>query len=177
MTADAVESGERLRVRLCDSDRFSADDALGVVEVDLASLVDEYTSESSSSPPARRTDDLQPERPGMRCTGQVTWSVRFCPVWQMSPEEMQKRLQRDRKDERKGDPSEEEMKANRPWWLELVESVVDRGPGGGWEEKRKERRRETLDWFVGETERDEIEAKVGASETRPSGILQVSLAS
>ena len=37
ITADAVESGESLRLRVVDADRFSSDDAVGGVEEDLAS--------------------------------------------------------------------------------------------------------------------------------------------
>jgi hypothetical protein len=167
VTSDAIESGERIRLRVCDSDRFSSDDALGIVELDLADLADE----ASRTPHLiRRTDELRADRPGMRAQGVLHWSVRFCGLWQLPEEEIRRRSAEAKAKKGKGEPSE--VEAREPWWLGAVRRWVGDPPG--WEEQRKDRRKETLEWFTGEKARDEMEAAEKPSEERRSGVLQVS---
>jgi hypothetical protein len=165
VTSDAIESGEKLRLRLSDSDRFSADDSLGTVEVDLASLVDEtYTT---SDQLRRRRDPLKADKPGMKHAGTLDWSIRFCKLWQMSPEDMQKRMDKVKK-ERPGEP----VVIEQSWWIEKLISFMEGQPS--WVGPRTEKRKETVAWFTGERERDEMEAGVKPDEDLHAGILQVS---
>lgn len=168
ISADAIESGERLRVRLVDSDRFSSDDSMGVVEVEIPELVEQGESLPSDQPPIRRIDRLTPERSGMRTSGQLEWSVRFFPLWTMSQEELEKRV-KDRIQMRPGEPTEADM--SLPSWLQWINNYMD---VPDWAEERKQRRQETIAWFTGEREREEVEAAAAPHDELRSGILQVS---
>lgn len=161
VTSDEIESGESLRLRICDADRFSADDAVGVVEVELADLIDQT---SSLSEPRRRTDQLQSDAPGMKVSGSLTWSVRFAPIWHMPPEELERRMV-DMKAKRRGGCTD-----NPPFWLDWVERIVGEKPE--WVSERNERNKETLSWFTGEREKDEMEVMAKPSEEYRSGVLQ-----
>jgi hypothetical protein len=167
VSADAIESGERLRLRLVDSDRFSADDSMGVVEVEIPELVEQAESFTPDQGPIRRVDMLTPERPGMKTSGKLEWSVRFCPLWTLSPEELERRIE-SKMHVRPGEPGAKDM-ALPPWlsWIERYMDVPD------WEADREKRRQETIAWFTGEREREEIEAAAPPTDELRSGILQV----
>lgn len=162
VTSDAIQSGEKLRLRLCDSDRLSADDAIGVVEADLADLVDQTNSSDGSL--HRRRDEIKADQPGMHTSGCLEWSVRFCPLWQMSLEEMSRKIEHKRRTQDR-DPADQ----TKPWWLEMIEGFVEKPD---WEADRATRRKETLAWFTGEKERDEMEADTKPTDHLRSGVLQ-----
>jgi Ca2+-dependent lipid-binding protein len=164
VTSDAIEAGERLRLRICDSDRFSADDAIGVVEVDLVDLV-ERGKQSSSQDLDRRADTLDAERPGMRTSGTLHWSVKFHGMWEMAPEEVNERLMQ-RKKAVKGEPEVVET----PWWIEQIKKLA--GEPASWSKDRTERRKEAVAWINGEKEKDEMEASEAPSEELRSGVVQ-----
>ena len=164
VTGDAIEAGERLRLRVCDSDRFSADDAMGVVEVDLTDLV-ERGKDSSTEELDRRADELQAERPGMRTSGTLHWSVKFHGMWEMAPEEVQERIN-ERKKGIKGEPEVVET----PWWIEKIKKLA--GEPASWSEDRKQRRQEAVSWITGEREKDEMEATEAPSDELRSGVIQ-----
>lgn len=162
---DAITAGEGLTIRVCDSDRFSADDALGLVEIDLADLLEYSRSSPAMSGLQRRQDKLGADRPGMRVSGTLDWSIRFYPLWRMPGEEMTRRLDKIR-------ASRKAPEFIQPWWMQLIGNFVEDKPD--WEVDRAERRKETLAWFTGEKERDEMEAAAKPSERLRSGVLQVS---
>lgn len=164
VTGDAIEAGERLRLRICDSDRFSADDAMGKVEVELADLV-ERGKASSSEKLDRRADELQAERPGMRTSGILHWSVKFHGMWAMAPDEVHQRLLA-RKSNVKGEPED----VVTPWWMEQIKKFVGEAPV--WAEDRKQRRKEAVAWITGEKEKDELEASEAPSPELRSGVIQ-----
>ena len=164
VTGDAIEAGEKLRLRVCDSDRFSADDAMGVVEVELADLV-ERGKQSSTEELDRRADELQGERPGMRTSGTLHWSVKFHGMWEMAPEEVHERMM-ERKKGIKGEPEVVET----PWWIEQIKKFA--GEPASWSEDRKQRRKEAVSWITGEKEKDEMEATEAPSEELRSGVIQ-----
>jgi Ca2+-dependent lipid-binding protein len=164
VTGDAIEAGEKLRLRVCDSDRFSADDAMGKVEVELADLV-ERGKQSSTEELDRRADELQGERPGMRTSGTLHWSVKFHGMWEMAPEEVHERMM-ERKKGIKGEPEVVET----PWWIEQIKKFA--GEPASWSEDRKERRQEAISWITGEREKDEMEAPEAPSEELRSGVIQ-----
>ncbi|WVQ84921.1 hypothetical protein IAT38_007084 [Cryptococcus sp. DSM 104549] len=172
VSSDAIEAGETLRIRANDADRFSADDTLGVVLADLADLVAASTSAEGTSGDGmqHRADAFTADQPGMRTSGVLFWSVRFCPLWQMSPAETSARIERARA-ARRGPIGPDGGEAGKEaWWIEWLKGwVPDREE---WEEEREERRRETVEWLKGEKEREMMEADEGASEERPCGILQ-----
>ncbi|WVQ72521.1 hypothetical protein IAR50_002078 [Cryptococcus sp. DSM 104548] len=164
VTSDAIESGEILRIRSNDADRFSADDSLGVVLIDLATLIE--CSASNGGGLQRRSDAFIADRPGMRASGVLNWSVEFCPLWQMPPEEASEKLEATRQPITT--PSRPE-----PSWLTWIKSLL---PGDEtdeeWERNRKKRREDTRAWIEGKKEREILEAELAASETRLAGILR-----
>jgi hypothetical protein len=137
---------------------------MGVIEVELADLV-ERGKESSSEALDRRADELQAERPGMKTSGTLHWSVKFHGMWEMAPEEVQQRIL-DRKKNVKGEPDAEVT----PWWIEQVKRFVGEAPT--WAEDRKERRQEAAAWITGEKEKDEMEASEAPSPELRSGVIQ-----
>ena len=163
MSNDAIQSGERLRLRLCDSDRLSADDVIGMVDNDLAELIEETSTTDGSY--HRHRDPLKADQPGMTTAGILDWSVRFCPLWQMPLEEMSRRLEDKRKTQ-----MYEPVNVLQPWWMEWIGRFVEDKPD--WESARAERRKETMAWFTGEKERDEMEAAAKPSDDLRSGVLQ-----
>ncbi|OCF32225.1 hypothetical protein I316_06139 [Kwoniella heveanensis BCC8398] len=163
VASDAIEAGEKLRLRASDSDRFSADDALGVVEVDLADLIDTHADRMY-----HRVDPLTADRPGMRSSGFLDWSVQFHPLWQMPQEETQAKILEARTQRNRDCEPPEDC---TPWWLDMVDKLID-GKEEKWVKERQEKRKETMAWFTGEKERDEIEAGTKPSEDIRSGILQ-----
>ncbi|EIW72275.1 hypothetical protein TREMEDRAFT_70665 [Tremella mesenterica DSM 1558] len=158
--AEAVRSGEGLRLSVCDSDRLSSDDSLGVVTVDLTDLVENY-----NGPLKRRLDPLRADNPGMKVQGSLEWSIRFCPLWQISPEELEERLKQAHP-KSKGEPKD----VTKPWWITLLEKLAGEVPE--WEKERKERRKEVMEWFSGAKEREEAEVVLKPNEKYRSGILQ-----
>lgn len=162
--AETIEVGEKLVLRVCDSDRFSADDSMGVVEVDVANLIETSTDKKlqQSNGLVRRIDPLTSERPGMRTQGDLEWSVCFYPLWKVPQDELEKRVLavRDRRGEGHTTP---------PWWLEWLEKYMDKPD---WEKEREEKRKDTLELFTGERARDEIEASMKPPADICSGILQ-----
>ncbi|OXC70676.1 hypothetical protein AYX13_00655 [Cryptococcus neoformans] len=162
VAADAIEVGEGFRICANDSDRFSADDTLGVVLLDLAQLID-----SCRQGMTHRVDHFAADRAAKNTSGTLEWSVEFCPLWQMSPEETKDRLAQVQKDKEKCEPPKD---AAEPWWVRWIKDVM---PGGDeWEVERIKRRAETKAWLGGRKNREVWEAETGASEERLSGILQ-----
>ncbi|KIR34026.1 C2 domain-containing protein [Cryptococcus deuterogattii MMRL2647] len=161
-SADAIKAGEGFRICANDSDRFSADDTLGVVLLDLAELID-----SCRQGMTHRVDHFVADRAAKNTSGTLAWSVEFCPLWQMSPQETKERLEQARMEKEKCEPPKG---AKEPWWVRWMKDMI---PGeDGWETERIKRRAETKEWLCGGKEREVWEAEVGASEERPSGILQ-----
>lgn len=71
VNADEVKADERLAVEVWDSDRFTVDDLLGRVEVDVVDLVQRKGKMKA------RTDSLMGFRKGQIMPGTLTWSVGF----------------------------------------------------------------------------------------------------
>lgn len=164
IAADAIKAGEGFRICANDSDRFSADDTLGVVLLDLAELIN-----SCRQGMVHRVDHFAADRAAKDTSGTLAWSVEFCPLWQMSPQETKERLAQARREKERCEPPNG---AVEPWWMRWMKDMI---PGeDGWEAERIKRRAETKAWLCGKKEREVWEAEVGASEERPSGILQVS---
>jgi len=137
---------------------------MGVVEVELTDLV-ERGKQSSTEELDRRADELQGERPGMRTSGTLHWSVKFHGMWEMAPEEVHERMM-ERKKGIKGEPEIVET----PWWIEQIKKFA--GEPASWSEDRKQRRQEAVSWITGEKEKDEMEATEAPSEELRSGVIQ-----
>ncbi|ORX40705.1 hypothetical protein BD324DRAFT_647623 [Kockovaella imperatae] len=161
-----LQSGEKLRLRVSDADRFSSDDSLGQVETDLADIIDRYTAKDANSLPERLNSQLVADHPGMKASGSIDWSVRFCPIWQIPQEELQQRLEK-MKASRKGEPGPNSGSSG--WLMDLVNKLK---LGQDWEDDRAARRHETVAWFTGEKEREEMEAAMRPPDDMRSGVFQ-----
>ena len=83
---EELNAGERLRVQLWDSDRMSADDDLGRIEVDLKELM---TSSNSNGKMWDRTDGFQALEGNETMPGTLDWSVGFFAKTRIQPEQLE----------------------------------------------------------------------------------------
>ncbi|CAK9786018.1 hypothetical protein CC85DRAFT_285706 [Cutaneotrichosporon oleaginosum] len=162
VSGESIEVGEQLLLKVCDSDRFSVDDAIGQVKVDIADIIEQSEQAGPGYELFRRHDDLEPEHPGMRVQGQIDWSVRFFPLWKIPVDEFHRRLEAIK--DRRG-----EGKTVAPWWLQWLDDWMEKPE---WETERAKRRKEMVEYITGERQRDEIEAAMPPTGEFPSGVLQ-----
>ncbi|KAG6002976.1 hypothetical protein E4U43_000986, partial [Claviceps pusilla] len=76
VTPEEVNINERIRVQLWDSDRFTADDDLGRIEVSLQDLMQNQESRGKMS---TRTDGFRALKAGDSMPGKLQWSVGYFP--------------------------------------------------------------------------------------------------
>ncbi|GAB0136212.1 hypothetical protein EsDP_00004524 [Epichloe bromicola] len=76
VTPEEVNIEERIRVQLWDSDRFTADDDLGRIEVSLKDLMQNKESRGRMS---KRTDGFRALKAGEDMPGKLEWSVGYFP--------------------------------------------------------------------------------------------------
>ncbi|KHN96842.1 meiotically up-regulated protein [Metarhizium album ARSEF 1941] len=76
VTPEEVNIDERLRVQLWDSDRFTADDDLGRIEVGLKELMQNPESRGKTW---HRTDGFRALKAGDNMPGKLEWSVGYYP--------------------------------------------------------------------------------------------------
>ncbi|RFU77442.1 hypothetical protein TARUN_4789 [Trichoderma arundinaceum] len=74
VTPEELNINERLRIQLWDSDRFTADDDLGRIEVDLKDLMQ---GEESNGRMWERTDGFRALKSGDNMPGKLEWSVGY----------------------------------------------------------------------------------------------------
>lgn len=74
VTPEELNINERLRVQLWDSDRFTADDDLGRIEVGLTELMQ---NENSNGHMWQRTDGFRALKSGDNMPGKLEWSVGY----------------------------------------------------------------------------------------------------
>lgn len=74
VSPDELNAEEKLRVQIWDSDKFTADDDLGRVEVDLKKLIH---SEETRNKMCDREDQLKGEDPDEDMPGTMTWAVGY----------------------------------------------------------------------------------------------------
>ena len=74
VTPEELNIDERLRVQLWDSDRFTADDDLGRIEVSLKDIMD---GEDSNGKMSHRADGFRALKSGNNMPGSLEWSVGY----------------------------------------------------------------------------------------------------
>jgi len=74
VTPEELNVEERLRIQLWDSDRFTADDDLGRIEVDLRHLM---KSEETNGKIHKRCDGFRALKKGQEMPGKLEWSVGY----------------------------------------------------------------------------------------------------
>ena len=176
ISAEAIESGERLRLIVYDGDRWSADDPLGMVSEDLAGLLGMVGDQQPEKRNwVERDDELKPRRKGYTAKGNITWSYAFYPIWKMPQD------------------GEQEDELAQDAWRKERHGSEDRGTGRDgqvkepgllykflgrfkpepfeWENERKKRRLESIAWLTGERARETMEATQKPTLQRRSGVL------
>jgi hypothetical protein len=174
--AEAIESGERLRLIVFDSDRFSNDDALGMISEDLADLLSTNQQEQSDNQEMlRRTDMLEPYRRGMTAKGSLTWSYAFHPIWKL-PQGSKKEeniAKAGWNNERHSEADVGTGRTGRTQEPGLIYQFLERFKPEPleWENERKKRRLESIAWLTGERSREVMEATQKPTLERRSGVL------
>ncbi|KAG5971803.1 hypothetical protein E4U55_001069, partial [Claviceps digitariae] len=82
VTPEEININERIRVQLWDSDRFTADDDLGRIEVSLQDLMQ---NEESRGKMSTRTDGFRALKAGDGMPGKLQWSVGYFPKTRIRP--------------------------------------------------------------------------------------------
>lgn len=85
VTPEELNVRERLRLQLWDSDRATADDDLGRIEVDLKSIMKD---ERSNGKMWDRTDDFHALKAGEGMPGKLSWSVGYYSKTRLMDEQM-----------------------------------------------------------------------------------------
>lgn len=160
---ETVIAGEKLLIRICDADRFGTDDTIGVVETDVASIIDQ-SQRTPGDAPIFHHSSIQP-MPGKKTTqGTLDWSARFFPVWRMPEAQLERHIEAYQAKRELGEGT-----IKSPWWLEWLERYMDKPD---WEAEREARRKRTIEVFSGERYREEIEALARPPPELVSGVLQ-----
>ncbi|KAL8821556.1 MAG: hypothetical protein Q9223_000400 [Gallowayella weberi] len=87
VSPEEINAAERLRVQLWDSDRTSADDDLGRIEVDLKELM---SDSRSCGRMWQREDGFQALTPSEEMPGTLVWSVGYFPKDRIQQEQIEK---------------------------------------------------------------------------------------
>ena len=84
---DELNAKERLRVQLWDSDKMSADDDLGRIELDLGEIMGNPNSKGKM---CDRTDGFKALNDGEIMPGTLDWSVGYFAKQRVQPEQLEK---------------------------------------------------------------------------------------
>ncbi|KAL8669739.1 MAG: hypothetical protein Q9168_005681 [Polycauliona sp. 1 TL-2023] len=84
---EEINASERLRVQLWDSDRTSADDDLGRIEVDLEQLMSDSRSVGRMW---QREDGFEALTPSEKMPGTLAWSVGYYPKKRIQQEQLER---------------------------------------------------------------------------------------
>ncbi|KAL8706429.1 MAG: hypothetical protein Q9201_000484 [Fulgogasparrea decipioides] len=87
ISPEELNAAERLRVQLWDSDRASADDDLGRIEIDLKQLMNDSRS---SSRMWQREDGFTALSPSEAMPGKLQWSVGYFPKERIKKEQLER---------------------------------------------------------------------------------------
>lgn len=87
ISPEELNAAERLRVQLWDSDRTSADDDLGRIEVDLKELMNDSRSLSQMWD---REDGFRALSPSEAMPGKLKWSVGYFPKERIQQEQLER---------------------------------------------------------------------------------------
>lgn len=82
VTPEELNVDERLRLQLWDSDRFTADDDLGRIEVDLKEIM---KSDKTNGKMCDRTDGFRALKAGENMPGKLEWSVGYFSKTRLQP--------------------------------------------------------------------------------------------
>lgn len=86
VTTEELNAEEKLRLQLWDSDKYTADDDLGRVEVDLKELI---KSPESHNKIQDRTDRFTAQDPDEKMAGSLEWSVGYFSKVKITPKQLE----------------------------------------------------------------------------------------
>ena len=163
VTAEELNSAERLRLQLWDSDRFTADDDLGRIEVDLKELMQ---SENSRGKMVDRADGFRALKAGSTMPGKLEWSVGYFP---------KTRIQQSQFEQQTHDPKTRSMeqlkeKVNKSCEKKLREAMIKEGRNA---RDDGELEQQTLQEM--KTEQDAMIISAPPPDGYPSGILSIQI--
>lgn len=162
-----------------DADRFSADDAIGMVDMDLADLLEKGNHRSEKKDMMEEQTDLVPTKNGMPAQGRLFWSHAFYPLWKMPEDGKAQKAagEEEWQHEKHGDDDIGTGREGQVQMPGLIYSLMGRlAPDPfPWEAERRKRRMESIAWLTGERARETLEASVKPSMDRRSGILQFAI--
>lgn len=90
VTPEELNAGEKLRLQLWDSDKYTADDDLGRVEVDIRELM---YSDKTKNKMCDREDRFVGEDPDEKMPGSVQWSVGYFEKTKITGEQLAKQTE------------------------------------------------------------------------------------
>ncbi|KAF2169046.1 hypothetical protein M409DRAFT_21055 [Zasmidium cellare ATCC 36951] len=163
VTPEELNVDERLRLQLWDSDRFTADDDLGRIEVDLKQIM---RAEETNGRMNDRTDGFRALKAGENMPGKLEWSVGYFSKTRLQP--CQFESQSFDKSIRSRDDLEK--KVQETCQRKLREAMIKKGRHAKSEEEleqQKEQERKTLE--------DAIVISAPPPEGYPSGIFSIQI--
>jgi Ca2+-dependent lipid-binding protein len=169
--SDHVADGEHVVIRIYDSDRFSSDDSLGMVRVNLLKLV-ETPADGSNDSLQRQTTTLTAEHAGMKVGGTLDWSWGFFPIHKMPSHsgEQADVTEEEFAAEKTGATTGRKGDSEAPGLLYKLMRGLAPEPFE-WEQERRQRRLDSVAWLTGQRAREDVEASLPPTEDYRSGIL------
>lgn len=88
---DALSAGEKLRISVSDSDRFTIDDTLGFTDIPLVELTkatmraSEHLRYPGVGEATKRMSNLRPSTDSQICRGRISWSYLWSPLEEEPP--------------------------------------------------------------------------------------------
>ncbi|KAI4723049.1 hypothetical protein E4T48_00610 [Aureobasidium sp. EXF-10727] len=157
VTADELNVDERLRVQLWDSDRFTADDDLGRIEMDLKELIHNKDTRGKMSD---RVDGFKALHAGEGLPGKLEWSVGYFPKAHIIDEQL------------KHQTEEPEIRSR-----DALEKMVEESANRKLREAKKDESRETEQLKLQQYKEVEDSMIISAPPLHdyPSGILAVQI--
>ncbi|KEQ75011.1 hypothetical protein M436DRAFT_42837 [Aureobasidium namibiae CBS 147.97] len=157
VTADELDVDERLRVQLWDSDRFTADDDLGRIEMDLKELIHNKETRGKMSD---RIDGFKALHAGEGLPGKLEWSVGYFPKAHIIEEQLKRQTERP------------EIRSR-----DALEKMVEESAGRKLREAKKDESRETEQLKLQQYKEVEDAMIISAPPLHdyPSGILAIQI--
>ncbi|THX44604.1 hypothetical protein D6D10_00232 [Aureobasidium pullulans] len=157
VTPDELNVDERLRVQLWDSDRFTADDDLGRIEMDLKELIRNKETRGRMSD---RVDGFKALHAGEGLPGKLEWSVGYFPKAHIVEEQLKRQTE------------EPEIRSR-----DALEKMVEESANRKLREAKKDESRETEQLKLQQYKEVEDAMIISAPPLHdyPSGILAIQI--
>ncbi|KAH7321314.1 hypothetical protein B0I35DRAFT_477812 [Stachybotrys elegans] len=163
VTPEELNIDERLRIQLWDSDRFTADDDLGRIEVNLKELM---RSQNSNGKMWHRTDGFRALKSGDNMPGKLEWSVGYFSKTRIREGQFQKQTY----DPEVRSWEQLKKKVNESCERKLRETMFKEGQSERDEDELEQQRSQEL-----KAEQDAMIISAPPPEGYPSGIFSIQI--